>query len=283
MCWTSIRTDECSLSACQVPVGTTCSRTLISSLSYPFIGPWSAYVERSVAVNRTPVRFYDPWRMSPLTGNLTVLMPPHREPIELPVLEDLRPPRADAARNAARILDACERLFSERGVENVSMDEIAAEAGVGKGTLFRRFGDRAGLARAVLSERARRFQEEMIRGAPPLGPGAPARDRLIAFATGLAELLDLDGELVRVAEATAPHDDAIYRFYRTHVELLVREADPQADAEFIADALLGMLTARVFLYMRIAQGMPLARIIEGWTDVVRRLLPEPESSPQQLD
>jgi AcrR family transcriptional regulator len=214
--------------------------------------------------------------MSLLTGKLNALMPPRREPIELPVLNTVPAPRADAARNAARILDACERLFSERGVQNVSMDEIAAEAGVGKGTLFRRFGDRAGLARAVLGERERRFQEELIRGEPPLGPGAPARDRLVAFVAGLAEHLDRHGDLIQAAEATAPHDDAVYRFYRTHVELLVREADPEADSEFIADALLAMLTARAFLYMRIARELPLERIVEGWTDLVRRLLPEPE-------
>ena len=215
--------------------------------------------------------------MSLLTGKLRPLMPTRREPIELPVFEALPAPRADAARNAVRILDACERLFSERGVENVSMDDIAAEAGVGKGTLFRRFGDRAGLARAVIGERERLFQEELIRGEPPLGPGAPARERLVAFVAGLAQHLDRHGELIRTAEATAPHDDAVYRFYRMHVELLVREADPEADSEFIADALLAMLTARVFLYMRIARELPLERIIEGWTDVVRRFLPEPQS------
>ena len=215
--------------------------------------------------------------MSLLADKLNHLMPPRGEPIELPVLEALPAPRADAARNAARILDACERLFSQRGVENVSMDDIAAEAGVGKGTLFRRFGDRAGLARAALGERERLFQEELIRGAPPLGPGAPPRDRLIAFVAGLAEHLDRHGDLIRTAEASGPHEDAVYRFYRTHVELLVREADPDADSEFIADALLAMLAARVFLYMRIVRELPLERIVEGWTDVVRRLLPEPGS------
>ena len=218
--------------------------------------------------------------MSLVTDKLSPLMPTRGEPIELPVLEALPAPRADAARNAARILDACERLFSERGVESVSMDEVAAEAGVGKGTLFRRFGDRAGLARAVLGERERRFQEELIRGEPPLGPGAPARERLVAFVAALAEHLDLHSDLVRAAEATSPHEDAVYRFYRTHLELLVREADSDADSEFIADALLAMLAARAFVYLRVARELPLERIVEGWTDVVRRLLPEPASRPR---
>ena len=213
--------------------------------------------------------------MSLFTDKLSPLMPTRDEPIELPVLEALPAPRADAARNAARILDACERLFAERGAENVSMDEIAAEAGVGKGTLFRRFGDRAGLARAAIGERERLFQEELIRGEPPLGPGAPPRERLIAFVAALAEHLERHSDLIRAAEAMSPHEDAVYRFYRTHVALLVREANPEADSEFIADALLAMLTARVFLYMRVARELPLERIVEGWTDVVRRLLPEP--------
>ncbi len=213
--------------------------------------------------------------MSLLADKLNRLMPARGEPIELPVLDEVSTPRADAARNAERILDACERLFSERGVENVSMDDIAAEAGVGKGTLFRRFGDRAGLARAVIGERERLFQEELIRGAPPLGPGAPARDRLVAFVAGLADHLDRHGELIRTAEAGAPDNDAVYRFYRTHVALLVREADPEADSEFIADAVLAMLTARVFLYMRVVRELPLEDIVEGWTEIVRRLLPEP--------
>src|SRR4051794_17490432 len=101
---------------------------------------------------------------------------------ELPVLDGLPPRvRADAAKNRELILAAAERLFERRGVDQVSMDQIAHEAGVGKGTLFRRFGARASLARALLDERERRFQDELIRGAPPLGPGAPPAERLVAF------------------------------------------------------------------------------------------------------
>ena len=54
------------------------------------------------------------------------------------------------------------------------MEAVAAAAGVGKGTVFRRFGDRTGLVRALISDTEIEMQERMIRGAPPLGPGAPA-------------------------------------------------------------------------------------------------------------
>src|SRR4051794_5860077 len=108
----------------------------------------------------------------------------------LPLIEQAPPERADAVRNRARILAAARRLFADRGVSCVSMDEIAAEAGVGKGTLFRRFGSRAALALALLSEHETCFQEGFIRGAPPLGPGAPPLERLIAFGEARMELMD---------------------------------------------------------------------------------------------
>ena len=92
----------------------------------------------------------------------------------LPLLGEERPERADAAANREKVLAAAEKLFASCDPSTVSMDAVAAEAGVGKGTLFRRFGDRAGLARAVLSRHEIDFQDAIIRGAPPLGPGAPA-------------------------------------------------------------------------------------------------------------
>ena len=61
------------------------------------------------------------------------------------------------------------------------MEDVACKAGVGTGTLYRRFGDRAGLALALLDEQTREFQNELIAGPPPLGPGAPASERLRAF------------------------------------------------------------------------------------------------------
>src|SRR5947209_17900769 len=109
---------------------------------------------------------------------------------ELPVIASDSGVRADASRNRERILETAARLFAERGPECVSMDLIADAAGVGKGTVFRRFGSRAELAQAVLSESESDFQEGIIRGEPPLGPGAPPCERLIAFGEGVLDHLD---------------------------------------------------------------------------------------------
>src|SRR5919109_5128327 len=97
---------------------------------------------------------------------------------QLPILGEPRPERADARRNRLRVLEAADRRFTEHGVKNVSLDAIAAAAGVGKGTVFRRFGDRAGLAVALLDEREQELQGKILTGPPPLGPGAPAVDRV---------------------------------------------------------------------------------------------------------
>src|ERR687883_183376 len=122
---------------------------------------------------------------------------------ELPTVPDPQPEitsdpheRADAARNRRRVLDAAARLFERDGAAHVSMDAVAAAAGVGKGTLFRRFGDRASLARSVLSERERRLQDALIRGPAPVGPGAAPAERLSAFGSAYLEFLERNSGLL---------------------------------------------------------------------------------------
>jgi AcrR family transcriptional regulator len=194
--------------------------------------------------------------------------------LELPQIETSSSERADAARNRERILCAARRLFTEHGAGCVSMDAVAEAAGVGKGTLFRRFGSRAALARAVLSERERAFQEHIIRGAPPLGPGAPPRERLIAFGRAVLELLDGQAELIVAAEGGAARfASPPYAVYRLHITLLLREADPGCDAEFLAETLLASLGADFFLYLREVREMPLERLQAGWEELVRRTIP----------
>ena len=104
--------------------------------------------------------------------------PPLRE---LAVTDQPPQERGDAARNRTLLLDAARRLIAERGPDAVTTDDIAAAAGVGKGTLFRRFGSRAGLMLVLLDEDEKAEQQAMMFGPPPLGPGAPPLDRLVAY------------------------------------------------------------------------------------------------------
>jgi AcrR family transcriptional regulator len=195
----------------------------------------------------------------------------------LPVLGEERPERADARRNRLKVLEAADRLFAEQGVKNVSLDAIAAEAGVGKGTVFRRFGDRAGLAVALLDERERELQERIISGPPPLGPGAPAVERLAAFVDAYLELLDRHVELFIDSENAS--DGARYRIgsywlWHRHVVLLVEEARPELDAAYVAHAVLAPLAADLHQALRTG-GFDLERMRAGLTSVVELLFRGP--------
>ena len=155
--------------------------------------------------------------------------------------------RADAARNRAVVLEAAAALFREHGVDAVSMDAVAAAAGVGKGTLFRRFGDKAGLAVALLDEQERTLQEAILFGPAPLGPGKPGddptpRDRLHAFVAAYLDYLLAHLPLVHMSETASPgarYRIGAYRFWHRHVSLLLSDRDdPQADAHTLL-AVLG--------------------------------------------
>ena len=208
-----------------------------------------------------------------LTAIMATTMSVTLPPVELlPVLQDEPPLRADAARNRDKVLAAAEKLFAERSGDCVSMDAVAAEAGVGKGTLFRAFGDRAGLVLALLQEHETRLQEAIIRGPAPLGPGAPPIDRLIAFGERLIEHMAQHGELIAAAEGRLDrYRTGPFMVYHSHVAMLVREAAPEADWEYLTDTLLASLAATHVRYMK-RRGMDDERLAAGWADVVRRLL-----------
>ena len=162
-------------------------------------------------------------------------------------LELLRTPppneRADAARNRAAVLQAAAGLFAEHGVAAVSMDQLAAAAGVGKGTIFRRFGDKAGLAVALLDTRERELQEAILHGPPPLGPGAGPEARLTAFAGAYLDYLLEHLELVRMSETAAPgarYRIGAYRFWHRHVSILLNGSP---DPDYAAHAFLAALAA----------------------------------------
>ncbi|MFJ4845630.1 TetR/AcrR family transcriptional regulator [Streptomyces sp. NPDC088733] len=153
--------------------------------------------------------------------------------------------RADAARNRAAILEAAAGLFAEHGADGVSMDQVAMAAGVGKGTVFRRFGDRAGLAAALLAERERDLREAVTHGPPPLGPGAPAGDRLTAFLDAYLDHVMRHLDVARLRETAAAGTGTRrgaepYRFWHGHLVTLL---DGAADPEAAAHALLANLSA----------------------------------------
>lgn len=165
------------------------------------------------------------------------------------LLELLRTPppkeQARSARNRAAVLEAAAGLFAEHGVEAVSMDQVAAAAGVGKGTLYRRFGDKSGLAAALLDARERVLQEAILYGPPPLGPGAATQERLAAFISAYLDYLLENLTLIRTSETAAVgarYRIGAYRFWHRHTAILLGTT-PDPDPEHTAHALLAALAA----------------------------------------
>jgi AcrR family transcriptional regulator len=182
--------------------------------------------------------------------------------------------RADAARNRQRILDAAARLFAEQGVGRVTMEAIAQAAGVGKGTLFRRFGDKSGLAVALLDSTYHRLQKDVESGPPPLGPGAPAADRILAFLLAYRDMLEVSTELLVMSETAsqgARYRVSAYRFWHHHLATLLHEHDPRLDEVAVAHALMAPLSAELYSAQR-EEGLSGTRIVKAVTRIACGLL-----------
>lgn len=165
---------------------------------------------------------------------------------ELPLAGAPPRERKDAARNRARILEAARLVCERDGHEGLTMDAVAAEAGVGKGTLFRRFTDREGLAEALIDAPMREFQARVLQGPPPLGPGAPPDERLAAFAEDYVRFL-ADHLPIAMLTAMAPRHRQFqaFGFLAVHLQLLLREAAPGLDPAATSRLLLGAMAAPV--------------------------------------
>jgi len=181
--------------------------------------------------------------------------------------------RADAARNRTRLLEAASRLLAECGAANLTMEAVASAAGVGKGTVFRRFGDRTGLLIALLDHREQQLQAAFLTGPPPLGPDAPALERLHAFGPALVRHERAHHELILASRTDPLRNYAVpaSRLRHTHVMLLLRQTGVAGDADLLAHTLLGAVDTALIHHLTVERGMPLERVEAGWHDLVERL------------
>jgi AcrR family transcriptional regulator len=191
-------------------------------------------------------------------------------------MNESRRERADAVRNRRAILAATEELLAAHHPRDISMEQVAVAAGVGKGTIFHRFGNRMGLMRELMIERAQALEEAVTAGPPPLGPGAPDRERLLAFLDAIIEVVgrnkSLLAELAYAGIADPPSSEAkevgeakehagqdrndhpVYRFWHGHISALIAAQRPDADADMIAHLMLGSLHSEPILAQLAAEG-----------------------------
>lgn len=194
------------------------------------------------------------------------------------LLADVGPVRADAARNAARILEVAARMVEERGADAVTMDAVADAAGVGKGTIFRRFESRAGLMAALMNHAETQFQQAVISGPPPLGPGAPPAARLFAFGAARLDLVIRHGELLR-ARGDQSRSGAVPAFdvACTHVRVLLQAAGVPGDVDLLAGHLVHALDPSWVLVLLEQRDYSVTRVLAGWDSLARGVLAAAEA------
>jgi AcrR family transcriptional regulator len=187
-----------------------------------------------------------------------------------------QPERADAARNRRILLAAAREMLAEQGPDKITMDALAEQAKLGKGTVFRRFGTRAGIFQALLDDDERDFQQRVMSGPPPLGPGTGPLDRLIAYGRARIEFLTEHREIARAAlDGSQPVPaGAQTPMSRVHIRYLLQEIRLGAsEPDVLALQLTAALDGPLLLYLSdLADARVVSeRLGRGWEDLVRRV------------
>lgn len=191
--------------------------------------------------------------------------------------------RRDAAESRRRILGAARALFEERGVDAVSMHEIGRAAGVGQGTLYRRFEHKGALCAALLGEEIGDLHEE-TRSRIGSGEGTASESlvwflgRLVDFNERNAPLLGAIRDAAGGERRVEMYRNPFYAWLRATVGVLLsraveEEEIPRLDLDYLADVLLGALNIDLYLYQRHELGMNRERIVAALRGLLDGLRP----------
>ncbi|MFZ3565637.1 TetR/AcrR family transcriptional regulator [Streptomyces sp. BH097] len=187
-----------------------------------------------------------------------------------------RKPRKDAARNREAVFAAADALFA-RGTspEDVTMADIAAEAGVGKGTLFRAYGDRSGLLRALYEARFEPVTEAVESGPPPLGPDTPPRERVPALLDAVL-CFKLDNRRLALAlegsGSGSPYRAEHYERWHGLLRAVLEQIPGLGDGDFTAHALLAATRADLVEHLAGQEHVPRERMRARLADFAARVM-----------
>lgn len=208
--------------------------------------------------------------------------PWHRELPE-PFRVHERHERRDAAEHRQRILEVAAHLFAEHGVDAVSMHQIAMTAGIGQGTLYRRYAHKGELCIDLMRERNEQFMEEVAALCKPT-PESPTLERLDNVLAHCVAFLEEQGALLAPVAFTdrrnamcdehddprrlSPYNVPIYLWLHGLFSELFAEAVERGelallDIPFTSDALLSTLNPLFYLFQRQERGLTPERILQG--------------------
>jgi AcrR family transcriptional regulator len=186
--------------------------------------------------------------------------------------------RADAARNRLHLLTTARQMLAEQGPDRLTMDGLAERARLGKGTVFRRFGTRAGIFQALLDDDEKTFQQQVLSGPPPLGPGADPLDRLIAYGRARAGFMVGHRDIARAAlDCSQPIPAGRQApMSQIHIRVLLAQLSlGPIDLDMLATQLAAALDGPVLLYLSSGELTDAReverRIAQAWQDLVERV------------
>ncbi|HLQ10907.1 MAG TPA: TetR/AcrR family transcriptional regulator [Ktedonobacteraceae bacterium] len=191
--------------------------------------------------------------------------------------------RRDAAEHRQRILEVARHLFAEHGVNAVSMHQIAMAAGIGQGTLYRRYAHKGELCMDLLHEHYERFVEEI---ATQLAATAtsPALERLESVLAKIVALLEDQGAMFGPVAGTEMRDGQCNEsdisrhisYQRTPwylwlhelfagllTEAVERGELASLDVPYTVDAILATLHPAFYRFQRQERGFTSERILQG--------------------
>lgn len=199
----------------------------------------------------------------------------HPEIQPLPALEPLRAERRDAAAHRQRILDVARTLFAERGVDAVSMHQIAQTACVGQGTLYRRYAHKGELCLDVMRDSGERFLTEIETYLAESAGDVPPLERLDTVLARVVSFVEEKASFLNAIHDAAPghrramqyHTPYYCRLHDAVAALLAEAVDrndlPAMDVTLAADALLSALAPDLYLFQRRERGFTPEQILDG--------------------
>lgn len=196
----------------------------------------------------------------------------------IPAARAARAQRRDASERGRLILRTARELFRDRGVDATSMHEIARAAGVGQGSLYRRYAHKGELCAALLRDSFESFRRDVdaLLGAE----GEPALPRLGSLIGALARFNEENGPLLGAMDDAACagrraslYESPVYQTLRGAVAGLLRQARDRGetrslDVECLADAVLSPLSIDLYLYQRRVLGYTPERILSAVQELV---------------
>jgi AcrR family transcriptional regulator len=184
--------------------------------------------------------------------------------------------RRDAAEHRRRILEAAQHLFAAHGVQAVSMHQIAREAGVGQGTLYRRYAHKGDLCMDLLHEVHQRLYKD-IDALLTAKAASPALERLDAVLTCMVTFFEQQWPLLQPfaadtsewlcdaseQKAPPPYLWLYGMLKRLFTEAVERGELGELDIAYTVDALLATLHPMIYRFQRHERGFSQDRILQG--------------------